>query len=103
MRELVLPYPFFADLERGYVFRESATETAQALWGLLLPHGLQGGALSHIRPTGDEDGGTRPAAKGERGWQKNYTDWWFEFLTEKGGKGISKDTWVMVSALSPSL
>lgn len=25
-----------------------------------------------------------------------FTDWWFEFLTTKGGKGVSKDTWTMV-------
>ncbi len=30
------------------------------------------------------------------GWPEEYTQWWFDFLTQKGGKGVSKDTWVMV-------
>jgi hypothetical protein len=30
------------------------------------------------------------------GWKEEYTSWWFDFLNEKGGKGVSKDTWVMV-------
>lgn len=32
----------------------------------------------------------------EEGWKEEYTSWWFEFLTERGGKGVSKDTWMMV-------
>lgn len=35
-------------------------------------------------------------ATDEEGWKPEYTDWWFEFLREKGGKGVSKDTWQMV-------
>ena len=41
-------------------------------------------------------------ATDEEGWKSEYTDWWFEFLREKGGKGVSKDTWQMVRlAFSP--
>lgn len=68
-------------------------ETAQAFWGLLLPHGLQGGALSHIVEGGDGEDITMDS---EEGWKAEYVQWWFDFLNEKGGKGVSKDTWVMV-------
>ena len=37
----------------------------------------------------------------EEGWSNEFTQWWFEFLSEKGGKGVSKDTWMMVSRNSP--
>ena len=37
----------------------------------------------------DMDGGTD-------GWKKEYLQWWFDFLDERGGKGITKDTWIMV-------
>ena len=60
---------------------------------LLLPHGLSGGALAHI-PAEDEDG--NGMSTGEEGWKAEYTEWWFEFLRERGGKGVSKDTWLMV-------
>jgi DCN1-like protein 1/2 len=55
-----------------------ATETAIAFWTLLLEIGLSGAALPR------------------NGWRDEYTQWWFEYLTEKGGKGVSKDTWAMV-------
>ncbi|TFY80366.1 hypothetical protein EWM64_g3645 [Hericium alpestre] len=71
----------------------SGIETAQAFWALLLPHGLQGGALVHIRSR-DEDGDDSMQGD-EEGWKEEYTQWWFEFLNEKGGKGVSKDTWLM--------
>jgi DCN1-like protein 1/2 len=73
-----------------------ATDTAQAFWALLLPHGLKGGALSHVHST-DEDEDDDMGE--EEGWQPEYVEWWFEFLTQKGGKGVSKDTWVMVCPL----
>lgn len=81
---------------------------AQGFWALLLPAGLQGGALAHIVPRPSEsDGGydDDDAMIGveEEGWKEEYTDWWFEFLTEKGGKGISKDTWQMVCARPPTI
>jgi DCN1-like protein 1/2 len=72
-----------------------ATDVAQAFWGLLLPHGLQGGALSRRHST-DEDDDVDMTEEEEEGWQDEHTQWWFEFLNTKGGKGISKDTWVMV-------
>lgn len=53
---------------------------------------MEGGALSHIDASGDTD------MRGGGGWAPEYVDWWFEFLNEKGGKGVSKDTWVMVSS-----
>jgi DCN1-like protein 1/2 len=34
---------------------------------------------------------------GGEGFKREYVDWWFEFLQAKGGKGVSKDTWNMVS------
>ncbi|KAJ7868529.1 defective in Cullin neddylation protein 1 [Mycena olivaceomarginata] len=68
--------------------RSISTETAQAFWGLLLPHGMAGGALAHIEGEDvDMDGG------GGR-WEE-HVQWWFEFLEQKGGKGVSKDTWIM--------
>ncbi|KAB5592265.1 DCN1-like protein 1 [Ceratobasidium theobromae] len=53
-------------------------DDAIAFWGLLLNIGLSGSALPR------------------KGWKQEYTDWWFEFLKEKGGKGVSKDTWAML-------
>lgn len=69
----------------------SGTETAIAFWGLLLPVGLKGGALSHVI---EEDDGKMDT--GDEGFKDEYIQWWFEFLTEKGLKGVSKDTWMMV-------
>lgn len=68
-------------------------ESAQAFWGLLLPHGLQGGALAHTK---GEDGEDVDMENDEEGWMDEHSQWWFDFLNEKGVKGISKDTWVMV-------
>jgi DCN1-like protein 1/2 len=67
-------------------------EEALGFWGLLLPLGLKGGALAHIKSSDGGDVNMEP----EEGWKPEYTDWWFEFLTEKKIKGISKDTWLMV-------
>ncbi|KAJ7258086.1 defective in Cullin neddylation protein 1 [Mycena haematopus] len=76
--------------------RSISTETAQAFWALLLPHGMAGGALAHIDASGDVDmSGGSGKGSGSGGWKSEYVDWWFEFLQEKGGKGVSKDTWVM--------
>jgi len=79
----------FAKLEGQ---RSIGIDTAQAFWGLLLPHGLQGGALSHVHSKDSDDDDDMGS---EEGWQEPYTQWWFDFLNEKGGKGVSKDTWVM--------
>lgn len=73
----------------------TAVDTAQAFWGLLLPHGLQGGALQHVHATDDDEDDDMGE---EEGWKEEYVQWWFEFLLEKGGKGVSKDTWAMVSS-----
>ena len=69
-----------------------ATETAQAFWGLLLPHGLKGGALSHV----DEDADVSMGGTGNDGFKEEHIQWWFDFLAEKKLKGVSKDTWSMV-------
>ena len=68
-------------------------DDAEGFWALLIPHGLQGGALAHIQRDDDVD------MTGEEGWKEDYTQWWFDFLNQRGGKGVSKDTWQMVSAL----
>ncbi|KAG6890131.1 hypothetical protein C0995_011424 [Termitomyces sp. Mi166 len=69
-----------------------AIDTAQAFWALLLPHGLKGSALSHIK---DESSDGDVSMEYEEGWKPEYVEWWFDFLSEKGVKGVSKDTWVM--------
>lgn len=76
----------------------AAIDVAQAFWGLLLPHGLSGGALSHIHSTDDDEDDDMGA---EEGWKEEYMQWWFDYLTERGGKGVSKDTWMMVRSFPP--
>jgi len=76
--------------------RAQATETAKGLWNLLLPHGLKGGAIS---APGDVDvsGKNLPAS------QSRTIEWiamWFQFLDDRGLKGISRDNWLMVSGTS---
>lgn len=68
---------------------------AQGFWGLLIPHGLEGGAITHIASAQAEEDDVDMTGTGE-GWKEAYTQWWFDFLNEKGGKGVSKDTWQMV-------
>ncbi|KAH6912125.1 Cullin binding-domain-containing protein [Coprinopsis sp. MPI-PUGE-AT-0042] len=80
------------DFARNEGQRSLGLDTAQAFWNLLLPHGLEGGALSHS----DEDQDVRMSETGDDGFKREYVDWWFEFLNEKGGKGVSKDTWQML-------
>jgi len=77
------------DFARAAGQRSLPIESAQAFWSTLIPHALKGGALSHISSAegGDVDM--------DGGWTDKYTQWWFDFLSEKGGKGVSKDTWVM--------
>ncbi|KAK0237260.1 hypothetical protein EDD85DRAFT_790938 [Armillaria nabsnona] len=70
-----------------------AMDSAQAFWALLLPHGLKGGALSHTTSTDEDD--VDMDATSEEGWKDQYTQWWFDYLEAKGGKGVSKDTWSM--------
>ena len=72
-------------------------DTAQEFWRLLIPFGLEGGALAHTNSTFDDDNDVdMDQAADEEGCKPEYTEWWFEFLQQKGGKGVSKDTWVMV-------
>lgn len=78
-----------------------ATDTAQAFWGLLLPHGVHGGALAHVEEDEDNDDDDDESMADDdvgltQGWSDKHTEWWFDFLSEKGGKGISRDTWTMV-------
>ncbi|KAJ4480892.1 defective in Cullin neddylation protein 1 [Lentinula aciculospora] len=85
-------YLYTFDLGRSDGARSLGMESAQAFWSLLIPYGLKGGALSHISSTDDDDD---MDMNGAEGWRPEYTEWWFEFLNEKGGKGVSKDTWSM--------
>jgi len=83
----------------------SATETAKGLWNLLLPHGLKGGAIStpHAPDDVDIDGEKLPA---EQSWTIERIAMWFQFLDDRGLKGISRDSWLMVSGtrlISPCL
>ncbi|QRW14071.1 cullin binding [Ceratobasidium sp. AG-Ba] len=71
-------YNYTFTFAKGEGARSISIETAIAYWTLLLDIGLSGPALPHA------------------GWKEEYTQWWFEFLNEKGGKGISKDTWTML-------
>jgi DCN1-like protein 1/2 len=64
-------------------------DTARAYWTLLISQGSKGKALK--AKTEDEDVDMMGA-----GWQDHYTQWWFDFLNEKGARGVSRDTWVMV-------
>jgi len=72
--------------------RSLAVDTALAFWALLLPTGLAGGALKHDLTGEDVDMDGEESS----GWTDEHTEWWFQFLTEKGGKGVSKDTWMML-------
>ncbi|PPQ85764.1 hypothetical protein CVT25_003082 [Psilocybe cyanescens] len=78
------------DFARSEGQRSLGLETAQAFWGLLLPHGFQGGALARVDD--DEDD---VKMDGDEGWKEEYIQWWFDFMNQKGQKGVSKDTWVM--------
>ena len=86
------------DFARSEGQRSLGLETAQAYWSLLLPYGLEHGALSHVSSTRDDENSDEEDVDmdaSEEGWKPEYTEWWFEFLNEKGGKGVSKDTWSM--------
>lgn len=77
--------------------RSLGVETAIAFWGLLIPHGLTGTALARSSD-GDTDDEEDESMDLQEGWKSEFTAWWFEFLTKKGGKGVSRDTWTMVPA-----
>ncbi|KAH8822657.1 defective in Cullin neddylation protein 1 [Flagelloscypha sp. PMI_526] len=76
--------------------RSIGLDTAQAFWQLLLPFGFKGGALSHVVEQDEDESGDVPMSSPEDGFKEEYIQWWFDFLEEKGGKGVSKDTWQMV-------
>jgi len=80
------------------VQRSLAIDSAIAFWTLLIPHGLQGGALSHQAMVDEDEDGDQSMedANDEEGWTPRHTALWFEYLNEKGGKGVSKDTWMML-------
>ncbi|KXN92546.1 Defective in cullin neddylation protein 1 [Leucoagaricus sp. SymC.cos] len=77
--------------------RSLALETAKALWALLLPHGLKGGALSYLSSTDTNDDVAMDGVGSTvgQGWSEQRTETWFRFLDEKHLKGISRDTWQM--------
>ena len=79
----------------------AAIETAIAFWGLLLPAGQRGQALRHMDMITDAlTGDVIYQPSKEPGWKPEHNALWFEYLNEKAGKGISKDTWLMVSDVS---
>jgi len=86
-------YNYTFEFAKSGAQRSIGVDVAIAFWGLLIPHGLTGRALAHAsnEESDDED----VSMDVEEGWKPEFTDWWFEFLTSRGGKGVSKDTWTM--------
>ena len=82
-------YLYTFEFARAEGQRSLGLEMALAFWGLLLPHGLKGGALRTQDPGGDD------LMKVDGEWTEEHTQLWYEFLGEKNIKGISKDTWAM--------
>jgi len=97
-------YKHTFDFARNEGQRSLGLDTAQAFWNLLLPHGLAGGALERTATQDDDDEdedmdvGETTGVPSADGWKEEYLQWWFDFLNEKGGKGVTKDTWVMFYA-----
>jgi len=89
-------YKYTFDFARNEGQRSVGLETAQAFWSLLIPYGLAEGALTRI-PMQDDKDGNKDVDMDEcpDGWKQEYLQWWFDFLNERGGKGITKDTWIM--------
>ena len=88
-------YNYTFEFAKSGAQRSIGVDIAIAFWGLLIPHGLTGTALAHSSSV-DEDDSDDESMDTEEGWKPEFTDWWFEFLGAKGGKGVSKDTWTMV-------
>ncbi|OSD00057.1 DUF298-domain-containing protein [Trametes coccinea BRFM310] len=89
-------YNYTFEFSRPPGQRSLGLDMAQGFWAILIPHGLQGGALAHVSSGQDADGDERmAAAEAEEGWKEEYTQWWFEFLEKSGLKGVSKDVWQM--------
>ncbi|KAL4077487.1 potentiating neddylation domain-containing protein [Scleroderma citrinum] len=112
--------------------RSLAIDTALAYWELLLPFGLSGGALKH-HPSSSNDTSTTPLLNRdvryrnnhyqdadidmdgesededekdedrEEGWGNEHTEWWLEYMRERGGRGVSKDTWQMLADFIQSI
>ncbi|KAJ3568577.1 hypothetical protein NP233_g5618 [Leucocoprinus birnbaumii] len=85
------------DFARNEGQRSLGTDIAKGLWSLLLTHGLEGGALSHVSST-DANGDVNMDGAGStasNGWTAERTETWFKYLDQKGLKGISRDTWQM--------
>ena len=95
-------YIYTFEFARSEGQRSLGIDVALAFWGLLLPHGLKGGALRPQLDYGDDsmktsDGG----GGGGGGWTEEHTQLWYNFLNEKNVKGISKDTWAMARSCFP--
>jgi len=88
-------YQHAFDFARAEGQRSLPMESAKAFWEMLIPVGIEGGALSHIASEEDDDDDAKMTPADEEGWNENLTKLWFDFLDERGGKGISKDTWSM--------
>ncbi|KAJ3557633.1 hypothetical protein NM688_g1365 [Phlebia brevispora] len=88
-------YNYTFEFSRPPGQRSLGIDMAQAFWQLLIPFGLQGGALSHIVSPPTRDGEDTRMMEDEEGWRDEYTQWWFDFLQKKGVKGVSKDVWQM--------
>lgn len=117
-------YNYTFTFSRSEGQRSLAIDIALDYWKILLPFGLSGGALkyqtsssndvssddkygcdaryrNHHQDTDvdmdeeseDEDGGN---GGGRVGWGNEHTEWWLEYMREKGGRGVSKDTWQML-------
>lgn len=89
-------YNYTFDFAKSEGQRSLAVETACAFWSLLLPHGFAGGALSHQLIAEEDDEDQPMEDEDEEGWRPGYNQLWFDFLKERGGKGVSKDTWLML-------
>jgi len=101
-------YKYTFDFARNDGQRSLGLETAQAFWSLLIPHGLAGGALTRVAIQDDDDDEDNEAEdvkmdEGVEGWKEGYLQWWFDFLNERGGKGVTKDTWIMFFAFIRSI
>ncbi|RPD63357.1 defective in Cullin neddylation protein 1 [Lentinus tigrinus ALCF2SS1-6] len=91
-------YNYTFEFSRPPGQRSLGLDMAQGFWQILIPHGLQGGALAHVPSAAqDEDGDDSMDGSGgpEEGWKDDYTQWWSEFLEKNGTKGVSKDVWQM--------
>ena len=95
-------YNYTFEFAKSGAQRSISVDIAIAFWGLLIPHGLTGTALAHSSSV-DEDDSDDESMDTEEGWKPEFTDWWFEFLGAKGGKGVSKDTWTMVCSTFSSI